>query len=57
MLVGYCGKLACVVILYVYMWRVNKTRDAAGYTNDQDAVEAGMQDQTEIDNLGFRYSL
>ncbi|KAK7746007.1 hypothetical protein SLS53_002729 [Cytospora paraplurivora] len=57
MLVGYCVKLACVVILYIYMWRVNKARDAAGYTNDQDAVEAGMQDQTEIDNLGFRYSL
>lgn len=57
MLVGYVVKLLMVVVLYVYMWRVNKARDAAGDVDDQDAVEAGMLDQTEIDNKGFRYSL
>lgn len=57
MLVGYIVKLLMVVILYIYMYRVNKARDAAGNTDDTNAVEAGMHDQTEIDNLGFRYSL
>ncbi|KUI72232.1 hypothetical protein VM1G_07866 [Cytospora mali] len=57
MLVGYAVKLAMVVVLYVYMYRVNKARDAAGDTNEQDAVEMGMHDQTEIDNKGFRYTL
>lgn len=57
MLVGYTIKLLMVVILYIYMYRVNKARDAAGDLDDQDAVEAGMHDQTEIDNKGFRYSL
>lgn len=57
MLVGYVVKLLMVVVLYLYMWRVNKARDAAGPMSDQEAVEAGMHDQTEIDNKGFRYSL
>lgn len=57
MLVGYTIKLLAVVVLYVYMWRVNKARDAAGHTNDRAAIERGMHDETELDNPGFRYSL
>jgi hypothetical protein len=54
-----------VVVLYVYMWSVNKKRDreaAVAGTAEADieakkAIEAGMQDVTELDNPGFRYSL
>ena len=65
MLVGYTVKLLMVIVLYVYMYRSNKARDAAAAAasssanvlSDQDAVEQGMLDQTEIDNPGFRYAL
>lgn len=57
MLVGYAVKLAMVVVLYVYMYRENKRRDTAGWTDDEDAIEQGMHDATELDNKGFRYSL
>lgn len=50
-------KLLMVVVLYVYMSRVNKARDAAGHTNSQAAIDMGMHDQTELDNPGFRYTL
>jgi hypothetical protein len=64
MLVGYTVKLLAVLVLYAYMWSVNKKRDeqsASGiHLTDQEekaAVEAGMLDVTEIDNKGFRYML
>ena len=67
MLVGYTVKLAMVVILYIYMFSVNKSRDreAALAVDDADdstlkeslAIERGMQDMTELDNKGFRYAL
>jgi hypothetical protein len=65
MLVGYSVKLAAVLVLFVYMWNENKKRDresASGVrlTDEEEkaaAVEAGMQDVTEIDNKGFRYIL
>ncbi|KAI2632859.1 allantoate permease [Xylaria nigripes] len=57
MLVGYVAKLICVVVLYIYMWRENNARDAAGPLDEQLAVKAGMLDQTELENMGFRYSL
>lgn len=64
MLVGYSIKLACVVILYIYMYSVNKKRDreaaAAGTLSDEEeraAIEQGMHDVTELDNKGFRYAL
>ncbi|KAI0475744.1 allantoate permease [Xylariaceae sp. FL0804] len=57
MLVGYTVKLMSVVVLYVYMHRENKARDAAGPFDEKAAMEAGMQDQTELENKGFRYSL
>jgi ACS family allantoate permease-like MFS transporter len=65
MLVGYIVKLVAVVVLYVYMYTVNKKRDreaaAAGVVNDveeeKQAVERGMHDVTELDNPGFRYTL
>lgn len=64
MLVGYSVKLAMVVVLYVYMWSVNKKRDAEqaarGELSEEEekaAIEAGMHDQTELDNKGFRYIL
>lgn len=57
MLVGYIVKLSMVVVLYIYMYRSNKARDAAGHNNDATAIEMGMQDQTEFDNPGFRYTL
>ncbi|KAI1427134.1 allantoate permease [Xylaria sp. FL1777] len=57
MLVGYTTKLICIIVLYIYMWRENKARDAAGAIDEKAAVEAGMHDQTELENKGFRYSL
>lgn len=54
-----------VCILYAFMWTVNKKRDreaqAAGpearELAEREAIEKGMQDTTELDNPGFRYSL
>jgi len=64
MLVGYSVKLAMVVVLYIFMYRSNKSRDreqaARGETSDaeeREAIEKGMLDMTEIDNRGFRYIL
>lgn len=64
MLVGYSVKLAMVIILYIYMYRSNVSRDkeqaARGELSEEDereAIEKGMLDQTEIDNRGFRYIL
>lgn len=65
MLVGYCIKLAMCVLLYIYMYSINKKRDAEAAAagpqlmekEAKDAVEAGMHDMTEIDNKGFRYIL
>jgi hypothetical protein len=52
------------VVLYVYMYTQNKKRDreaaAEGTASDEEklaAIERGMQDMTELDNRGFRYSL
>ncbi|TVY17134.1 putative transporter [Lachnellula arida] len=60
MLVGYSVKLLMVVILYIYMYSVNKARDRAhaergelSEEEERDAVEKGMLDVTEIDNPGF----
>jgi cbb3-type cytochrome oxidase subunit 3 len=64
MLVGYSVKLLMVVILYVYMHRSNKKRDAEqaargelSEEEEKEAIERGMLDMTEIDNKGFRYIL
>ncbi|KAI0468932.1 allantoate permease [Xylaria cf. heliscus] len=57
MLVGYSVKLVSIIVLYIYMWRSNVARDAAGVTDEKAAIEAGMHDQTELENLGFRYTL
>ena len=54
-----------VIILYVYMYTVNKKREreTAAMSPDEilqmekQAIEQGMQDVTELDNKGFRYSL
>ncbi|KAI8626136.1 MFS general substrate transporter [Xylariaceae sp. FL1651] len=64
-LVGYSVKTVMVVVLYLYMWTVNKKRDhettVSGSTftaeQDREAIERGMQDVTELDNKGFRYVL
>ncbi|KAF2833596.1 MFS general substrate transporter [Ophiobolus disseminans] len=64
MLVGYSIKLCAVLVLFAYMWSVNRKRDreSAGgemltREEEREAVEAGMHDVTEIDNRGFRYIL
>ena len=64
MLVGYSVKLAMVVVLYIYMYRSNKLRDAEqaargelSEEEEREAIERGMLDMTEIDNKGFRYIL
>ena len=64
MLIGYCIKLAMVILLYVYMWKSNKKRDrqaeadgTAGLVEEKEAIEKGMRDETELDNKHFRYSL
>lgn len=64
MLIGYSVKLVAVLVLFAYMWSVNKKRDresASGIQlTDEEmkaAIEAGMHDVTELDNKGFRYIL
>jgi len=64
MLVGYSVKVLMVVILYMYMHRSNKERDAEqaargelSEEEEKEAIERGMLDMTEIDNKGFRYIL
>lgn len=64
MLVGYSIKLLMVVVLYIFMWRSNKARDAEqaalGELSDEaerEAINLGMHDVTELDNKGFRYIL
>ena len=64
MLIGYCIKLLMIVLLYIYMYRANKSRDREaaerqGLTDEEEkeAIERGMQDLTELDNPGFRYAL
>jgi hypothetical protein len=61
MLVGYTVKLGMVIVLYIYMFTANKKRDreAGNMTAEEErlAIEQGMQDQTELDNKGFRYTL
>ncbi|KAH9898971.1 MFS general substrate transporter [Xylariomycetidae sp. FL2044] len=64
-LIGYSVKTLMVIILYVYMWSVNKKRDreaaisGSQLTGEQEkeAIERGMLDVTELDNKGFRYVL
>ncbi|KAI1172966.1 MFS general substrate transporter [Nemania sp. FL0916] len=64
-LVGYSVKTLMVVVLYLYMWSVNKKRDREAASlgsqlsseQEKDAIERGMQDVTELDNPGFRYVL
>jgi hypothetical protein len=64
MLIGYTIKLIMVLVLFTYMWSVNKKRDresASGIhmteEEEKQAIEEGMHDVTEIDNRGFRYIL
>jgi MFS family permease len=63
MLIGYTVKLLAVVVLYVYMWSVNKKRDremgdgSLEREEEKEAIEGGMRDLTELENRGFRYSM
>lgn len=64
MLVGYSVKLAMVIVLYIFMWRSNKKRDAeqlargdSSDAEEREGIEKGMLDMTEIDNRAFRYIL
>ncbi|OTA76648.1 hypothetical protein M434DRAFT_383362 [Hypoxylon sp. CO27-5] len=64
-LISYCVKTIMVIVLYLYMWAVNKKRDREATTygsrlsaeQEKEAIEQGMQDVTELDNKGFRYVL
>ena len=63
-LIGYSVKTIMVVVLYGYMWSVNKKRDREATADprraedqEREAIEKGMRDMTEIDNKGFRYVL
>ena len=64
MLVGYTVKLLSVVVLYIYMWGVNKQRDREAANSglskedlERAGIESGMQDMTELENKAFRYVL
>jgi uncharacterized membrane protein len=64
MLIGYIIKLVSIIVLYIYMYLVNKKRDREaaasgleGLDEEKEAIERGMHDVTELDNKGFRYSL
>ncbi|KAJ3564857.1 hypothetical protein NPX13_g7702 [Xylaria arbuscula] len=60
-LIGYSVKTLLVVVLYAYMWAVNKKRDREAAVSgpglnaeqEKEAIEKGMQDVTELDNPGF----
>ncbi|KAJ5670160.1 uncharacterized protein N7477_005523 [Penicillium maclennaniae] len=57
-LAGYSVKLTAILILYAYMYLENKRRDREALgrqESEQDGIENGMLDQTEIDNKEFRY--
>ncbi|OQO15134.1 hypothetical protein B0A48_00516 [Cryoendolithus antarcticus] len=61
---GYSVKLTAVIVLYVYMWTVNKKRDREATIEGEStevieraAIDRGMHDVTELDNKGFRYAL
>jgi hypothetical protein len=51
MLIGYTIKLSMVVVLYIYMYRSNKARDAEGPPDERMAIEAGMHDLTELQRV------
>lgn len=64
MLVGYTVKLLSVVVLYIYMYGVNKKRDREAAAQgasveeiERAGVERGMHDMTELENPAFRYNL
>ncbi|KAI0547722.1 major facilitator superfamily domain-containing protein [Xylaria curta] len=58
LLVGYGIKFVCHLILLVYMFFVNRSRNIAfGPQNKAASDEAGMNDLTEFQNKDFRYVL
>ncbi|KAL4889366.1 major facilitator superfamily domain-containing protein [Aspergillus ambiguus] len=61
MLVGYVTKLTAAIILYIYMYSMNKRRDRdaifSNINGDGDGTENGMLDQTDLENKYFRYTL
>lgn len=58
LLVGYCIKLGCHLLLLAYMFLENRRRDKTyGPANKEESDEAGMLDQTEFENRNFRYVL
>ncbi|KAI0141237.1 MFS general substrate transporter [Xylariaceae sp. FL1272] len=58
LLAGYAIKLTCHAVLLLYMFTVNKRRDRKyGPANKERSDEAGMKDETEFENLDFRYIL
>ncbi|KAI0436602.1 MFS general substrate transporter [Xylaria telfairii] len=62
---GYSVKTLLVVVLYLYMWAMNRKRGREAAISgsqltaeqEKEAIERGMQDVTELDNPGFRYVL
>ncbi|KAK0479698.1 major facilitator superfamily domain-containing protein [Armillaria novae-zelandiae] len=58
LLAGYSIKLACQIMLFIYMFGFNKRRDRVyGPPDIAKSKEAGMQDKTEWENTDFRYVL
>ncbi|KAK0185191.1 major facilitator superfamily domain-containing protein [Armillaria mellea] len=58
LLAGYSIKLACQIMLFIYMFGFNKRRDHVyGPPDIAKSKEAGMQDKTEWENTDFRYVL
>ena len=58
LLVGYSIKLGCHLLLLLYLFWSNKSRDRKyGLPNKEASNEAGMQDKTEFENMDFRYVL
>ncbi|KAJ5091888.1 MFS general substrate transporter [Penicillium alfredii] len=60
MLVGYSVKLLAITVLYLYMYFENQRRDREALSSEsveEEGVENGMRDKTEIDNKAFRYVL
>ena len=58
LLVGYAIKFGCHLLLLLYLFWTNKSRDRQFGPPDKEASnEAGMQDKTEFENMDFRYVL
>lgn len=54
---SYCILIVTSVVLYVYLWRENKRRDALGHISEEQRDDLAFRDLTDGENMAFRYVL